>query len=42
MLESAKLMPISPSNVMNDGAEDALIVKINADGEEKIVTLIWW
>ncbi len=39
VLESAKLMPISPSNVMNDGAEDALIVKINADGEEKIVTL---
>ena len=39
VLESAKLMPISPSNVMNDGAEDALIVKINADGEEKIITL---
>ena len=39
VLESAKLMPISPSDVMNDGVEDALIVKIKADGEEKIVTL---
>ena len=34
-----KMIPISPSNVMNDGAEDALIVKINADGEEKLITL---
>jgi cytochrome c-type biogenesis protein CcsB len=39
VLESAKLLPISPSNVMNDGAEDALIVKIKANGEEKLVTL---
>ena len=39
VLENAKMIPISPSNVMNDGAEDALIVKINADGEEKLITL---
>ena len=39
VLGSAKLLPISSSNVMNDGAEDALIVKIKANGEEKLVTL---
>jgi len=39
VLENAKMKPISPSNVMNDGSEDALIVKIIADGEEKLITL---
>ena len=39
VLENAKMLPISPSNVMNDGEEDALIVKVNANGEEKLITL---
>ena len=39
VLEKSKLQAVSSSNVMNDGAEDALIVKIISDGTEKVVTL---
>lgn len=38
-LESAKYLPVSTSNVMNDGEEDALVVKVKANGEEKLVNL---
>ena len=39
VLENAKMQAISTSNVMNDGEEDALIVKVNTNGEKKIITL---
>jgi cytochrome c-type biogenesis protein CcsB len=40
ILENAKMQTISTSNVMNDGAEDALIVKVTANGHDKMVTLL--
>lgn len=39
VLENAKMQPISTSNVMDDGAEDALVVKVNTNGEQKLITL---
>ncbi len=39
VLDNAKQIPISTSNVMVDGAEDALIVKVMANGKEHLVTL---
>ena len=39
ILDNAKIMPISTSNVMVDGAEDALIVKVMANGKEHLITL---
>ncbi len=39
VLDNAKKMPISTSNVMVDGAEDALIVKVVANGKEHLTTL---
>ena len=39
VLDNAKQMPISTSNVMVDGAEDALIVKVMANGKEHLITL---
>mgnify|MGYP006126200225 CR=1 FL=1 len=39
VLYGAKIQPASSSNVMKDGEEDALIVKIILDGEEKMITL---
>ena len=39
VLENAKMQAVSNSNVMNDGAEDALIVKVISDGKEKVITL---
>ena len=39
VLDSAKQIPISTSNVMVDGAEDALIVKVMANGKEHLITL---
>ena len=39
VLDNAKQIPISTSNVMVDGAEDALIVKVMANGKEHLITL---
>ena len=39
VLEKAKQIPVSTSNVMVDGAEDALIVNVFADGKQKEVVL---
>ncbi len=39
VLDNAKHIPISNSNVMVDGAEDALIVKVMANGKEHLITL---
>ena len=39
VLDNAKLIPVSTSNVMVDGAEDALIVKVIANGKEHLITL---
>ena len=39
VLENAKMQAVSSSNIMNDGAEDALIVKVISDGVEKVITL---
>ena len=39
VLKNAKMQPISTSNVMDDGAEDALIIKVNTNGEQKLITL---
>ncbi len=39
VLGNAKMQVVSSSNVMNDGAEDALIVKVISDGKEKVITL---
>ena len=39
VMENAKIQPVSTSNIMNDGSEDLLFVKVMADGKEKIVAL---
>ena len=39
ILNNAKQIPVSTSNVMIDGAEDALIIKVIANGKERLVTL---
>jgi len=39
VLRNAKMLPVSTSNVMNDGAEDALIIKVFTNGMHKLITL---
>ncbi len=39
VLESAKIQTVSSSNVMKDGSEDALKLKVIANGNEKEITL---
>ena len=39
ILSKAKIMPVSSSNVMTDGNEDALVLKVNANGVSKEIVL---
>jgi len=39
VLENAKMLPVSSSNVMNDGEEDALVIKVISNKKEKMITL---
>ena len=39
VLKDAKINKVSSSNVMEDGVENLLIVRLNVDGEEKLIEL---